>query len=173
MFPAYPMEARAVGADDSTTGTFASWCKAHLPALAIVGVSGALLWHLMKRSPPYQPNVSEGSYATNGRGLTKSKLVSKIASQSGVEARDVRAALAGLQEVVKKQLGPGGAGQVTIPGIAKLKRKNVKAKKRRRGVNPFTGEEQWFKAKPATRKVRATILKDVRVAAAKKPRKRS
>lgn len=144
--------------------------KSALISVAVLAAAGGILWWVM-RSPSGAP--SSGSYKPNkGRKLTKSKLVRKVAEAGGVEAKEVRAALQGLQTVVAKQLGPGGSGEVTIPGIAKLKRKNVKAKKRRKGTNPFTGEEQWFKAKPATRKVRATILKPVREAAAKKPRRR-
>lgn len=168
----YPITVRQYGAADQPSDVL-TWLKDHLPALAIVGVSGFLFWHVVSRKTSYHPNAGSRGYEANRRGLTKSKLVHKIADQAGIEPKEVRATLAGLQEVVKKQLGPGGAGEVTIPGIAKLKRKNVKAKKRRKGINPFTGEEQWFKAKPATKKVKATILKDVRKAAAKKPRRRS
>lgn len=168
----YPIPARQYGVNEQPGGAM-NWLKDHLPALAILGVSGLLVWHAISGRAAYRPNPGRRSFLANRRGLTKSKLVHKIADQTGVEAKEVRATLAGLQEVVKKQLAPGGAGEVTIPGIAKLKRKHVKAKKRRKGVNPFTGEEQWFKAKPATKKVKATILKDVRNAAAKKSRRRS
>lgn len=154
-------------------GNVLDWIKQRLPAIAIVGVSAYLFWHAASGKAAYRANPSRRTYESNKRGLTKSKLVHKIADQTGVEPKEVRATLAGLQEIVKKQLAPGGAGEVTIPGIAKLKRKHVKAKKRRKGINPFTGEEQWFKAKPATKKVKATILKDVRKAAAKKSRRRS
>jgi len=169
----YAMPPRQYGADDKTGGAVA-WLKGHWPALAILGVTGFMFWHAVSgrsAAPAYRANVRR-SYESNRRGLTKSKLVQKIAAEADIEPKAVRATLSGLQEIVKKQLGPGGAGEVTIPGIAKLKRKNVKAKKRRKGVNPFTGEEQWFKAKPATKKVKATILKDVRKAAAKKSRRR-
>lgn len=173
----YPMAVQ--GTDDSKSDAM-TWLKERLPALAILGVSGFLLWHLMNRPPTYAQNggrrrrrARSRSYEENRRGLSKGKLVDRVSTESGVDKREVRAALDGLRAVVTKQLAPGGAGEVTIPGIAKLKTKHVKARKRRRGVNPFTGEEQWFKAKPATKKVKALILKDVRVAAAKKRRKRS
>lgn len=155
-----------VGVDGPPT---TSW-GTRLAVVGILAVVGGMVWHLTRgsfgeKSASYTPN--------RGQRLTKSKLVEKVAVEADLDKREVRAALEALRDVVKKQLGPGGAGEVTIPGVAKLRTKNVKARKRRRGVNPFTGEEQWFKAKPATKKVRATILKDVREAAAKKPRKRA
>ena len=37
-----------------------------------------------------------------------------------------------------------------------------KATKARKGVNPFTGEEMMFKAKPASKKVRVLALKQLK-----------
>jgi hypothetical protein len=41
----------------------------------------------------------------------------------------------------------------------------VPATKRRFGKNPFTGQEQWFEAKPATVRVKVRPLKKVKDAA--------
>ena len=62
--------------------------------------------------------------------------------------------------VIKKSLR--GSGLFTLPGL--LKRKVVKkpATKARDGVNPFTGEKMTFKAKPASKKVRAVALKSLK-----------
>ena len=52
---------------------------------------------------------------------------------------------------------------VVVPNFGKWKIKKVPAKPRRRGRNPFTGQEQWFKAKPASKKIKffpAKKLKD-------------
>ena len=50
------------------------------------------------------------------------------------------------------------SGIVKFMGM-KLTVKKAPAKPRRKGINPFTGEEQWFAAKPASKKVRARALK--------------
>jgi len=42
----------------------------------------------------------------------------------------------------------------------------VPAKKRRFGNDPFTGEERWFDAKPATVRIKARALKKLKDAAA-------
>jgi len=44
--------------------------------------------------------------------------------------------------------------QVNIPGFGIFKLKKIKAKPRRKGRNPFTGEIVTLKAKPASKKVR-------------------
>jgi len=47
-----------------------------------------------------------------------------------------------------------------MPGMARFVVKNRPATKARRGRNPFTGEENFlFKAKPASKRVRATVVK--------------
>ena len=51
---------------------------------------------------------------------------------------------------------------VTLPGLLKLKVVKKPATKQREGVNPFTGEKMIFKAKPASKKVRALPLKSLK-----------
>lgn len=49
-------------------------------------------------------------------------------------------------------------GYFYIPGLFDAWAVNQPAKPRRYGKNPFTGEEQWFSAKPATTKFKARVL---------------
>jgi DNA-binding protein HU-beta len=65
-----------------------------------------------------------------------------------------------LNGIVKKSLR--GNGLFTLPGLLKLKVVKKPATKAREGVNPFTGEKMMFKAKPASRKVRALPLKSLK-----------
>jgi hypothetical protein len=62
--------------------------------------------------------------------------------------------------VIKKSLR--GSGLFTVPGLMKLKVVKKPATKSREGVNPFTGEKMTFKAKPASKKVRALPLKSLK-----------
>jgi nucleoid DNA-binding protein len=48
---------------------------------------------------------------------------------------------------------------VTITNFCKFARKDVAAKPKHQGRNPFTGEEMTFKAKPASKSVRVSALK--------------
>ena len=98
--------------------------------------------------------------------LSKSGLVAHIAENSGVATRDVRAVLASLEGAVHASVSKKGAGSFTLPGLLKITSVNVPAKPKRKGINPFTKEDQWFAAKPATVKVKVRPLKKLKDAAA-------
>ncbi|MDO5609954.1 MAG: HU family DNA-binding protein [Pseudomonadota bacterium] len=84
--------------------------------------------------------------------MTKSALIAHIAEHADVAAKDVKAVLASLE--------------ATLPGLLKIKSVKVPAKPKRKGINPFTKEEQWFAAKPASVKVKVQPLKKLKDAAA-------
>lgn len=98
--------------------------------------------------------------------LSKSGLVAHISESTDVAAKDVRAVLAALEGAVQASLSKKGAGSFTLPGVAKFSAVNVPAKPKRKGINPFTKEEQWFAAKPASVKVKVRPLKKLKDAAA-------
>ncbi|HEY0178830.1 MAG TPA: HU family DNA-binding protein [Dokdonella sp.] len=97
--------------------------------------------------------------------LSKSSLVSHLSTQSGAEPKTVRAVLAALEETIAGAVHKKGARQFTLPGIFKLSAVAVPAKPRRKGVDPFTKQERWFEAKPASVKVKIRPLKKIKDAA--------
>lgn len=97
--------------------------------------------------------------------LSKSALIAHIAAQTNVEAKSVKAVLAGLESTVLASVNKKGAGQFTLPGLFKINAVKVPAKPKRKGKNPFTGLEQVFAAKPATVKVKVRPLKKLKDAA--------
>ncbi|HYM86411.1 MAG: HU family DNA-binding protein [Pseudoxanthomonas sp.] len=98
--------------------------------------------------------------------LSKSGLVAHIAEAAGIAAKDVRAVLASLEAAVHGSVSKKGAGSFTLPGLLKISAVSVPAKAKRKGINPFTKEEQWFAAKPASVKVKVRPLKKLKDAAA-------
>ncbi len=98
--------------------------------------------------------------------LSKSGLVAHIAEASGVAAKDVRAVMASLEAAVHGSVNKKGVGSFTLPGLLKISAVSVPAKAKRKGINPFTKEEQWFAAKPASVKVKVRPLKKLKDAAA-------
>ncbi|MDR0184174.1 MULTISPECIES: HU family DNA-binding protein [Lysobacter] len=98
--------------------------------------------------------------------LSKSGLVAHLSETTGVVAKDVRNVLAALEGAVHASISKKGAGAFTLPGLLKITAVNVPAKPKRKGINPFTKEEQWFAAKPATVKVKVRPLKKLKDAAA-------
>ncbi|WP_024868231.1 HU family DNA-binding protein [Pseudoxanthomonas suwonensis] len=98
--------------------------------------------------------------------LGKSALVKHLAESSGVAAKDVKSVLASLENAVSGAISKKGAGAFTLPGLFKVTAVKVPAKPKRKGINPFTKEEQWFAAKPASVKVKVRPLKKLKDAAA-------
>ena len=98
--------------------------------------------------------------ANTNKPPTKSEIYASIVEDTGLTRKDVAAVFESLNASIKKSLGGRGApGIFTIPGLLKLKVVKKPAKKARKGVNPFTGEEMMFKAKPASKVVKAAPLK--------------
>jgi nucleoid DNA-binding protein len=95
----------------------------------------------------------------------KSSLIAHLAEQAGVEAKQVKAVIAALENAVLGSVHKKGAGSFTLPGLFKINAVNVPAKPKRKGKNPFTGLEQVFAAKPATVKVKVRPLKKLKDAA--------
>jgi nucleoid DNA-binding protein len=50
----------------------------------------------------------------------------------------------------------------TIPGLCKIVVQRKPATKERQGINPFTGEETTFKAKPARNVIKVRPLKNLK-----------
>ncbi len=94
-----------------------------------------------------------------GKKLTKSQFVAEVAERSGLSKKDAGAILDAMNAVVIEQLGAKGPGEVIIPGLLKLNKVEKPAVPERQGINPFTKEPTTFKAKPATRSVRARPVK--------------
>jgi DNA-binding protein HU-beta len=101
--------------------------------------------------------------------MTKTELERAVADVAGVEKRTAAAVLDALEDVVTNNVRAGEA--VTIrPGFIKVSRKDVKARKERKGTNPFTGEPTTFKARPASKTAKVTALKKLKDAVAAKRR---
>jgi len=89
-------------------------------------------------------------------------LVAHLVESSGVESKSVKAVLSALEDVTLASVNKKGAGEFTLPGLLKIVAQKVPAKPKRFGKNPFTGQDQWFAAKPASVKVKVRALKKLK-----------
>ncbi len=94
--------------------------------------------------------------------MTKSEIVSGISDTTGLTKKDVGSVFEAMSAQIKKSLGRSGPGAYTVPGLMKLVVKRKPATKARKGINPFTGEETMFKAKPARNVVKIRPLKNLK-----------
>ena len=94
--------------------------------------------------------------------FTKTALVAHLAAQAGVEPKAAKAVLAALETAILSSVHKKGCGEFTLPGLLKIGLLQVPAKKKRFGKDPFTGEERWFPAKPASVKIKTRALKKLK-----------
>ncbi len=98
--------------------------------------------------------------AKKGGAPTKSEILAAISKDTELSRKQVSSVFDSLGSVIRKSLRSNGI--VTLPGLLKLKVVKKPATKAREGVNPFTGDKMMFKAKPASKKVRALPLKSLK-----------
>lgn len=94
--------------------------------------------------------------------MTKSAIVGEIAQNTGLTNKQVSAVLDEMAVLIERHIKKGGPGQFTLAGLMKIEVKRKPATKARKGINPFTGQETVFKAKPARNVVRIRPLKKVK-----------
>ena len=98
--------------------------------------------------------------------FTKASLAAHVAELAAVEPKAAKAVLAALEDTILGAVHKKGAGEFTLSGLLKIVVTAVPAKKKRFGKDPFTGEERWFPAKPASVRIKARPLKKLKDAAA-------
>ena len=94
--------------------------------------------------------------------LSKSQMFEALAEDSGVTKSEVKKVWGSLERLIEASICERGYGQFTLPGLMKVTTVRRPAIKARRGINPFTKEEIWFKAKPASTGVRIRALKKMK-----------
>lgn len=94
--------------------------------------------------------------------MTKSEIVLALAEKTELTKKQVIALFDELAALVATNIGKKGPGVFVVPGLAKIKVIRKPATKERKGINPFTKEEQVFKAKPARNVVKIQAVKAVK-----------
>jgi len=94
--------------------------------------------------------------------MTKSAMMGAIAEDTGLTKKEVAGVFDSLSAIINGHIKKGGAGTCTIPGLMKIKTVRKPATRARKGINPFTGEEMMFKAKPARNVVKILALKNLK-----------
>lgn len=90
---------------------------------------------------------------------TKAQIVGELADNTGLTKNQVNSVLDELAVVIERHVKKRSVGEFALPGLLKIKTVKKPARKARKGINPFTGEETVFKARPASTTVKVTALK--------------
>jgi nucleoid DNA-binding protein len=94
--------------------------------------------------------------------MTKTAMLEQIAENTGITKKQASSVFDELTTLIESHVKKGGVGQFTFPGFLKIDVRHKPATKARKGINPFTGEETMFKAKPARNVVKIRPLKKLK-----------
>ncbi len=94
--------------------------------------------------------------------MTKSQILNEIATATDLNRKQVSAVMDELESLIARSVSKKGLGEFTVPGLMKVVTVKKPARKARKGINPFTGEETTFKAKPASIAVKVRPLKKLK-----------
>merc|ERR1711988_1613094 len=92
--------------------------------------------------------------------MTASQAYGSVAETTGLKAKDVKAVIEGIVNVAAVELKK--TGSFKLAGALNMKLKKKPAQPARKGINPFTKEPCVFKAKPASKTVRALPMKKLK-----------
>lgn len=97
--------------------------------------------------------------STKPKAPSKSEVLNSLSEKTGLSRKQVGTILTELGSLISKSLGKKGPGLFTVHGLMKLRVVRKPATKARKGINPFTGQETMFKAKPARNVVKISAMK--------------
>ncbi|MCC2637383.1 MAG: integration host factor [Moraxellaceae bacterium] len=92
----------------------------------------------------------------------KTQLMTEIAELTQLTKKQVSAVLEELGALIERHVKKNAVGHFTLPGLFKVQVVRKPATKARKGINPFTGEETTFKAKPARNTIKVRPLKKLK-----------
>lgn len=122
-----------------------------------------------KKTPAKAPaKKAEPAKAAKKAGLvvkerfSKSDILNHISAQTELSRKQVSSVLDELNAVIEAHIGKKGPGEFVMPGLLKIVTVKKPARKARKGINPFTGEETTFAAKPASIQVKVRPLKKMK-----------
>ena len=93
---------------------------------------------------------------------TKSEVLTIISEHVGITKREAAQVFEVMGDMIQADLKKNAVGSFNIPGMMKVTVQRKPATKARKGINPFTGEETIFKAKPARNVVKVRPLKGLK-----------
>ena len=93
---------------------------------------------------------------------SKTQILNQISESTELSRKQVSAVLDELTDIIEGHVMKRGCGEFVLPGLMKIVTVKKPARKARKGINPFTGEETTFAAKPASIQVKIRPLKKLK-----------
>lgn len=106
-----------------------------------------------------------GKITAAGKQRTKGEIFRTISEQTGLGRKDVAGVFDTMARMMAADLAKPSKDKskvFVVPGLMKVTAQYKPPTPERQGKNPFTGEMQMFKAKPASTKIRIRPLKQLK-----------
>ena len=97
--------------------------------------------------------------AKSAKPATKSEILCNIAEATELSRKQVASVFEALSCQIEAAVGKKGSGVFALPGLLKIMVIVKPATPKRKGINPFTKQEQVFAAKPARKVIKVRALK--------------
>ena len=110
-----------------------------------------------KMSAPKAKKISPAN-----KPRTKGEFYSTIATNAELSRKQVVTVFDTVSRILAADLGKSGPGVCNIAGMMKITVKKKPATPARKGINPFTGQEMMFKAKPAKNVIKIRPMKSLK-----------
>lgn len=94
--------------------------------------------------------------------FSKTQILNQISETTELSRKQVQSVLDELTNIVEGHVTKRGCGEFVMPGLFKIVTVKKPARKARKGINPFTGLEATFAAKPASIAVKIRPLKKLK-----------
>lgn len=116
----------------------------------------------VKKKPAVKAAAKKVAMPTVKDPLSKGAMVKALMDMTSLAKKEVSSVLEGLNTLIELHVKSRGPGKFVLPGVLKINVVKKPARPARKGINPFTGEEVTFKAKPAMRVVKIKALKKLK-----------
>ena len=122
-----------------------------------------------KSTPKKTPAKKSSAKAAPKKKLTKTALIQELVEKStanlgdDVNKKTIQAVLDALTSVIEEQVGEeAGPGEVTLPGLLKIRRRKTKGRPAGEYPDPFTKEMKYSEERPPKWNVKALPLKGLK-----------
>ncbi len=93
---------------------------------------------------------------------SKTQILNQISENTELSRKQVQSVLDELSDIIEGHIKKRACGEFVMPGLFKIVTVKKPARRARKGINPFTGEETTFAAKPASTQVKLRPLKKLK-----------
>jgi len=114
-----------------------------------------------KKAPAQSAATAKKATAVRER-YSKTQIISELAANSDLTRKQVNTLLTELATLVERHVKKRSVGEFVLAGLIKIHTVKRPAKRAYKGINPFTGKETTFKARPASVAVKVHALKGLK-----------